>query len=223
LTALVNLINETKPVHILTLEDPIEFVHTPKLALVNQRQTGRDTSAFHMGLRAALREDPDVIVVGELRDTESIRLALEAAETGHVVITTLHTTSAVQTIDRLVSSFPSDEQSQVRTALSESMKYIVCQRLLPRKDGQGRVAAFEVLKGTMSIGNMIRKSETFQIPGLMQIGRKLGMRTLDQALASLVEADLIAPETAWQTADKKETFAPLCDPDVLAQEEEVQV
>jgi twitching motility protein PilT len=223
LTALVNLINDTKPVHILTLEDPIEFVHTPKLALVNQRQTGRDTKAFHMGLRAALREDPDVIVVGELRDTESIRLALEAAETGHVVITTLHTTSAVQTIDRLVSSFPSDEQSQVRTALSESMKYIVCQRLLPRRDGQGRVAVFEVLKGTMSIGNMIRKSETFQIPGLMQIGRKLGMRTLDQALASLVEAELISPETAWRNAEKQDTFAPLCDPEVLEREEEALV
>ncbi|MCP4658156.1 MAG: PilT/PilU family type 4a pilus ATPase [bacterium] len=217
LTALVNLINETKSTHIITMEDPIEFVHPPKMALINQREVGRDTESFAKSLRAALREDPDVIIVGELRDTESIRQALEAAETGHLVIATLHTTSAVQTIDRLVGSFPVDEQAQVRMALSESLKYVVSQRLVPNKTGDGRVAVFEVLKGIMSIANMIRKNETFQIPGLMQLGRHLGMRTLDQALGELVESDLIAPETAWRNADKPETFRPLCDPEVIAE------
>lgn len=214
LAALVNLINESKAVHVITLEDPIEVVHPPKLALVNQREVGRDTTAFATGLRAALREDPDVVVVGELRDLDTVRMALEAAETGHVVITTLHTMSAVQTIDRLVDSFPPDEQAQVRTSLSESLKYIVCQRLLPRKDGaeqgpgKGRVACFEVIRGTLSIGNKIRKRETFQIPGLMQIGRHLGMRTRDQALAELLGADLITTETALRYAEKPENFSP---------------
>ncbi len=225
LAALVNLINETKPLHVITLEDPIEFVHQPKLALVNQRQVGRDTAAFATGLRAALREDPDVIVVGELRDPETIRMALEAAETGHLVISTLHTTSAVQTIDRLIESFPPDEQPQVRTAISESLKFILCQRLLPalepagRPPGRGRVALYEVLKGTLSIGNKIRKAETFQIPGLMQIGRHLGMKTRDQALAELVEARAIAPETAYRNAEKPASFAAACDPALVAAEE----
>jgi twitching motility protein PilT len=218
LAALVNLVNETKAVHVITLEDPIEIVHPPKLALINQRQVGRDTAQFATGLRAALREDPDVIVVGELRDPDTIRMALEAAETGHVVITTLHTASAVQTIDRLVDSFPPDEQAQVRTALSESLKYIVCQRLIPRKDaerrgpGKGRVALFEILKGTFSIGNKIRKAETFQIPGMMQIGRHVGMQTRDQALTELLEADIISAETAYRYAEKPATFASQVDP-----------
>ncbi len=215
LSALVNLINETRSTHLITLEDPIEFIHPPKAALINQRQVGLHTRTFASGLRAALREDPDVIVVGELRDTESIRLALVAAETGHLVISTLHTTSAVQTIDRLAGSFPSDEQAQARMALSESLKYVICQHLIPKKQGSGRVAAFEVLKCTMSVGNMIRKNETFQIPGLMQIGYQIGMRTLDQALSELVEADLIAPELAWRLADKPESFKALCDPEAI--------
>ncbi len=219
LTALINLINETKPSHLISLEDPIEFVHPPKQALINQRQVGRDTKAFASGLRAALREDPDIIVVGELRDTDTIRMALEAAETGHLMIGTLHTTNAVQTIDRLVDSFPADEKAQVRMALSESLKYIVCQRLLQHKSGHGRVAAFEVLKGTMSVGSTIRRDETFQLPGLMQIGRQIGMRMLDQSLMDLVEADLISPETAWKAADKPATFAPMCDPGFLSQQE----
>ncbi|MCB1056235.1 MAG: PilT/PilU family type 4a pilus ATPase [Acidobacteria bacterium] len=212
LNALVHILNETRPVHILTLEDPIEFVHSAKTALVNQRQVGRDTESFASGLRAALREDPDVIVVGELRDADTMGMALKAAETGHLVLSTLHTTSAVQTIDRLVDSFPPEEQAQVRTSLSESLKYVICQRLLPHKSGRGRVAAFEIIKGTLSIGSKIRKGETFLIPGLMQIGRQLGMRTRDQALAELVEAGLITPETAWRNAEKPSTFAAQCDP-----------
>ena len=219
LTALVNLINETKPLHVITLEDPIEFVHPPKQALINQRQVGRDSRTFASGLRAALREDPDIIVVGELRDTDTIRMALEAAETGHLMIGTLHTTSAVQTIDRLVDSFPSDEKAQVRMALSESLKYVVCQRLVPHKSGKGRVAVFEVLKGTVSVGSVIRRDETYQLPGLMQIGRQLGMRLLDQSLMELVEAEKIAPESAWRIAAKPATFEPLCNPDLLAREE----
>lgn len=206
LTALANLINDTKPLHVITLEDPIEFIHPIKTALINQRQVGRDTRTFATGLRAALREDPDVIVVGDLRDADTMGLALQAAETGHLVIATLHTTSAVQTIDRLVDSFPPEEQAQVRTSLSESLKYVVCQRLLPHKSGKGRVAMFEIIKGTLSIGNKIRKNETFLIPGLMQIGMSIGMRTRDQALQELVEADLIRRETAAGIADKPERF-----------------
>lgn len=215
LNALVHLLNETRPLHILTLEDPIEFIHPVKTALINQRQVGHDTVTFSSGLRAALREDPDVIVVGELRDADTMGLALKAAETGHLVLSTLHTTSAVQTIDRLVDSFPPEEQAQVRTSLSESLKYVICQRLLPHQSGRGRIALFEIIKGTLSIGSKIRKNETFLIPGLMQIGRQLGMRTRDQALSELVEAGLITPETAWRTAEKPSTFAPQCDPAVI--------
>jgi len=218
LTAMIDLLNETRPLHILTLEDPIEFVHPPKLGLINQRQVGRDTESFSSGLRAALREDPDVIVVGELRDPDTIRLALKAAETGHLVLATLHTTGAVQTIDRLVDSLPPDEQPQIRASLSESLKYVICQRLVPRKDpekvrpGRRRVAVFEVIKVTFSLGNKIRKDETLQIPGLMQIGRHLGMRTRDMALLELLDSDLIEPETAWRFAEKPSSFVHLCDP-----------
>lgn len=215
LAAIVNVINETKADHVITLEDPIEFVHPVKSALINQREVGQHTGSFARALRAALREDPDVIVVGEMRDTETVRLALTAAETGHLVVGTLHTTSAVATIDRLIKSFPPDEQSQVRMALSESLKYVVCQSLLPRKDGRGRVAVYEVLKGTMPVGNLIRENKTFQLPSIMQIGRSVGMQTVDQALLDLVDANLISAEAAWRRAEKPETFEPLCDPSFL--------
>ncbi len=221
LAAIINLINETAPDHIITLEDPIEFVHPAKLALVNQREVGSHSESFSRALRASLRQDPDVIMVGEMRDVETIRMALMAAETGHLVVATMHTTSAVQTIDRLVGSFPPEEQPQVRMALSESLKYVVCQQLLPRKDGKGRVAVFEVLKGIMSVGNLLRDSKTYQIPSLMQIGRHVGMQTVDQALMDLVEADLIEPEAAWLRAEKAETFAPLCRPSFLREVEAV--
>ena len=212
LAAIVNLINETKADHVITLEDPIEFVHPVKSALLNQREVGRHTQSFARALRAALREDPDVIVVGEMRDVETVRLAMTAAETGHLVVGTLHTTGAVATVDRLIKSFPPDEQAQVRMALSESLKYVVSQQLIPRRDGKGRVAAFEVLKGTFSIGNLIRDEKVFQIPSMMQIGRRFGMQTRDMALTDLVEAGLVAPETAWARADKPANFEALCDP-----------
>jgi twitching motility protein PilT len=212
LAAIVNLINETKADHVITLEYPIEFVHPVKSSLINQREVGRHTGSFARALRAALREDPDVIVVGEMRDVDTVRLALTAAETGHLVVGTLHTTGAVPTIERLIKSFPPDEQSQVRMALSESLKYVVSQALIPRRDSQGRVAAFEVLKGTFSVGNLIRDTKTFQIPSIMQIGRRFGMQTRDMALQDLVEAGLIAPEVAWSRADRPGEFEALCDP-----------
>ncbi len=211
LAAIVNLINETKSDHVITLEDPIEFVHPVKTALVNQREVGSHTASFSRALRGALREDPDVIMVGEMRDAETVRMALEAAETGHLVIATLHTTSAVSTVERIVKSFPPDEQSAVRMGLSESLKYVVSQQLIRRKDGEGRVAIYEVLKGSFSIGSLIRDNKTYQIPGMMQIGRNQGMQTVDMALMDLVESDLVAPEDAWRRATKPETFEPLCD------------
>jgi len=221
LAAIINLINETKPDHIITLEDPIEFVHPVKMALVNQREIGSHSESFARALRASLRQDPDVIMVGEMRDVETIRMALMAAETGHLVLATMHTTSAPQTIDRLVGSFPPEEQQQVRMGLSESLKYVVCQQLLPRKDGEGRVAVFEVLKGTLSIGKLVRDNKTYQIPGMMQIGRRVGMQTVDQALMGLVEEGLIAAEDAWFKAEKPETFAPRCKPAFLREVESI--
>ncbi len=212
LAALVNLINETKADHVITLEDPIEFMHPVKSALVNQREVGTHTMSFARALRAALREDPDVIIVGEMRDPETIRLALTAAETGHLVIGTLHTTSACGTLDRVIKSFPPEEQGQVRMALSESMKYVVSQSLLPRRDGLGRVAIFEVLKGTLPISTLIRENKIHQIPTMMQIGRGSGMQTVDQALLELVQAGLITGEAAWRRAEKPSDFEQFCDP-----------
>ncbi|RME20375.1 MAG: PilT/PilU family type 4a pilus ATPase [Deltaproteobacteria bacterium] len=217
LAALINLINETRPVHIITLEDPIEFVHPVKVALVNQREVGTHTDSFARALRGALREDPDVIMVGDMRDTETVRMALEAAETGHLVIATMHTTSAIQTVERLVKAFPPDEQPQVRMSLSEALKFVVCQSLVPRSDGQGRVAVFEVLKGTLSVGNLIRDNKTYQIHSQMQIGRRFGMQTRDMALMDLVEAELVSPEDAWRLADQPAAFEPLCSPRFLAE------
>ena len=217
LVALLDLINETKALHVVTLEDPVEFIHPPKLGLINQRQVARDTQTFASGLRAAMREDPDVIVVGELRDPDTIRMALKAAETGHLVLATLHTTGSVQTIDRLVESLPPDEQSQIRSSLSESLKYVVSQRLVPRKDaeklppGKRRAAVFEVIKVTFSVGAKIRQGETFQIPSLMQIGRNLGMRTRDMALQEMIDNDIIEPEVAWRHAEQPATFHAQCD------------
>jgi twitching motility protein PilT len=216
LAAIVNLINESKPDHVITMEDPIEFVHPIKTALVNQREVGAHTESFARALRGALRQDPDVIVVGEMRDPETARMALTAAETGHLVVATMHTTSAVQTVERLVKSFPPDEQPQVRMALSEALKYVVSQSLVPRRDGKGRVAVFEILKGVGSIGTLIRDNKTFQIPSMMQIGQNQGMQTVDMALMDLYEANLISAETAWMRAEKPALFEPMCDPAFLA-------
>ncbi len=216
LSAIVNRINDRKAVHIITLEDPIELVHRSKLALVNQRQIGTHTENYANGLRASLREDPDVIVLGELRQPKTIRLALEAAETGHLVLTTLHTSTVVQAIDRLTTAFSPEEQDQARTALSETLKYVVCQRLVPKAKPPGRIGVFEVLKITPSIGHLIRKGETHQILGMMQLGSEIGNRTLDQALMKKVEDRSIRPEDAWYLATKRALFEPLCDPAWLA-------
>ncbi|MFO0625737.1 MAG: PilT/PilU family type 4a pilus ATPase [Polyangiales bacterium] len=206
LAAIINLVNESKSDHIIALEDPIEFVHPSKQSLVNQREVGRNTESFSRALRAALREDPDVIMVGEMRDLETIRMSLMAAETGHLVIATMHTTNCVATVDRLIESFPPDEQQQVRMGLSESLKFVVSQSLVPRADGKGRVAVFEVLKGSMNVSTLIRDAKTFQLPSLMQISRAQGMQTLDQSLADLLDAGLISAETAYMRAENKEQF-----------------
>ena len=216
LAALVNLFNETRNDHVLTMEDPVEFVHPFKNCLINQREVGTHSRSFARALRAALREDPDVIVIGELRDNESVSLALTAAETGHIVLGTLSSTSAPKAIDRLISSFPIDEQPQVRASLSESLKYVIAQRLLPAKEGRKQVAAFEILKGTMNIANMIRDEKTYQIHSAMQTGRSLGMQTFDEALRDLIKRDQITAEAAYMAATKKEDFESLVTPEFLA-------
>jgi twitching motility protein PilT len=190
LAAMIDYLNETMAGHILTLEDPIEFVHTPKRSLVNQREVGTQTHTFTAALRSALREDPDVILVGELRDLETISLALTAAETGHLVFATVHTSSAPKTIDRLVDVFPPAQQAQVRAMLSESLLGVVTQMLL-HKVGGGRVAALEILVGTAAVRNLIRESKTHQIPSAMQVGGKVGMQTMDAAVAQLLSRGVV--------------------------------
>ncbi|GMV43454.1 MAG: hypothetical protein AMXMBFR64_51700 [Myxococcales bacterium] len=209
LAALVNLLNETWRGHIITLEDPIELIHPFKGCLVNQREVGRHTQSFSAALRSALREDPDAIVVGELRDLETMALALTAAETGHLVIATMHTTSARKTVDRLIDAFPPREQGQVRAMLAESLKVVITQSLVPRKDRQGRVACFEVLMVTHAVSNLIRDQKTHQLASVMQIGRAAGMSTVDQSLLELVQAGAISAEDAYLRATKKEDFEPL--------------
>ncbi len=192
LAAMVDVINQTWDAHILTIEDPIEFVHPPKRCLVNQREVGPHTNSFSNALRSALREDPDVILIGEMRDLETISLALTAAETGHLVFGTLHTSSAPKTIDRIIDVFPAGQQGQIRTMLSESLEAVVAQSLLKKKGG-GRVAACEVLIGTPAVRNLIREGKLHQITSMMQTGQRLGMQTLDMGLADLVKRGLIEP------------------------------
>ena len=190
--AMVDVINQTWDAHILTIEEPIEFVHPPKRCLVNQREVGPHTNSFSNALRSALREDPDVILIGEMRDLETISLALTAAETGHLVFGTLHTSSAPKTIDRIIDVFPAGQQGQIRTMLSESLEAVVAQSLLKKKGG-GRVAACEVLIGTPAVRNLIREGKLHQITSMMQTGQRLGMQTLDMGLADLVKRGLIEP------------------------------
>jgi len=194
---------------VLTFEDPVEFVHVPKKSLINQREIGRDSATYASAMRGALREDPDVIVVGDMRDPETIRLALLAAETGHLVVATMQTTGAATTLDKLVDSFPPDEQQQVRGALSESLKLIVSQVLVPTADGKGRVGIFEVLKSTSSVRSLIREGKTLQLPSAMVTGRALGMQTLDGALEERVRAGQVSFETALKFAQSKEQFLKL--------------
>ncbi|MHA7879783.1 MAG: type IV pilus twitching motility protein PilT [Saccharospirillum sp.] len=205
LAAMINYINEAKYEHILTIEDPIEFVHESKKCLVNQREVHRDTHGFAEALRSALREDPDIILVGELRDLETIRLALTAAETGHLVFGTLHTTSAAKTIDRVVDVFPAEEKSMVRSMLSESLQAVISQTLL-KKNGGGRIAAHEIMIGTPAIRNLIREDKVAQMYSAIQTGASLGMQTLDQCLSSLVQRGLINRDVAREKAKQPENF-----------------
>jgi len=205
LAAMMDFINENKYEHILTIEDPIEFVHESKKCLVNQREVHRDTHGFTEALRSALREDPDIILVGELRDLETIRLALTAAETGHLVFGTLHTTSAAKTIDRVVDVFPATEKAMVRSMLSESLQAVVSQTLL-KKSGGGRVAAHEIMIGTSAIRNLIREDKVAQMYSAIQTGGSLGMQTMDQCLTDMVEKRLITREAAKEKAKMPENF-----------------
>jgi len=205
LAAMVDYINDTKYDHILTVEDPIEFVHESKKSLVNQREVHRDTLGFNEALRSALREDPDVILVGEMRDLETIRLALSAAETGHVVFGTLHTSSAAKTIDRIVDVFPAEEKSMVRSMLSESLQGVISQTLL-KKNGGGRVAAHEIMVGTPAIRNLIREAKIAQMYSAIQTGSSLGMQTMDQCLQNMLDKGLISREVARDKAKIPENF-----------------
>jgi twitching motility protein PilT len=202
LASLVDLINRTRSDHIITIEDPIEFVHASKKCLVTQRQVGVHTRSFKHALRAALREDPDIILVGEMRDLETVSIAIETAETGHLVFGTLHTTTAASTVDRIIDQFPPDRQSQVRVMLSESLRGVIAQTLC-KKIGGGRVAAREILLTIPAVSNLIREGKTFQIPSIMQTNRKTGMVTLNDALVELVDAKLVEPKEAYMKSVEK--------------------
>jgi len=209
LAALIDRINETQKSHILTIEDPIEYLHRGKQALVNQREVPTHSVSFAKALRQALREDPDVILVGEMRDLETIALAITASETGHLVLATLHTTTASSTVDRIINSFPPDQQGQIRMMVADSLKAVISQTLLPRRDGSGRVAAFEILRNTPNVAGLIREGKTFQIPTAMQTGASFGMILMDGALQQLVARGIIDPRVAYDHALRKEIFEPL--------------
>lgn len=205
LCALVDLVNRSRSDHVITIEDPIEFVHENKNCIITQRQVGVHTSSFKSALRSALREDPDIILVGELRDLETVAIAIETAETGHLVFGTLHTTTAASTIDRLIDQFPADRQEQVRTMLSESLKGVVSQ-VLCKKIGGGRVAAREILLVTPAVSNLIREGKTFQIPSIMQTSKRIGMITMNDTLLDLVERKLVEPKEAYMKSVDKASF-----------------
>ncbi|HEZ2429443.1 TPA: type IV pilus twitching motility protein PilT [Neisseria meningitidis] len=207
LAAMINYINETQPAHILTIEDPIEFVHQSKKSLINQRELHQHTLSFANALRSALREDPNVILVGEMRDPETIGLALTAAETGHLVFGTLHTTGAAKTVDRIVDVFPAGEKEMVRSMLSESLTAVISQNLLKTHDGNGRVASHEILIANPAVRNLIRENKITQINSVLQTGQASGMQTMDQSLQSLVRQGLIAPEVARRRAQNSESMS----------------
>jgi twitching motility protein PilT len=216
LAAMIREINERDSLNILTLEDPIEFLHESKRCQIIQREVGTHVPSFHAGLRAALREDPDVILVGELRDPDTVTLALEAAETGHLVLGTLHTRGAAQTIDRIVDAHASENHAQVRHSLAENLKAVVCQELVRCADGRGRRAAHEVLVVNVAVQQMIREGKSFQIPGAITTGKRLGMQLMDQSLLSLVRAGEVDPDEAFLKAEDKWGFAPfLTRPELL--------
>lgn len=209
LAAMVNHVNEVEKGHILTVEDPIEFVHISKNCLINQREVGPHTLSFNNALRSALREDPDIILVGEMRDLETIRLALTAAETGHLVFGTLHTTSAAKTIDRIVDVFPAAEKEMIRSMLSESLKAVISQTLLKTKDGRGRVAAHEIMIGTPAIRNLIRENKVAQMYSALQTGQSYGMQTLDQNLIELYRRGVVTSAEAASKAMNKDSLGEL--------------
>ena len=206
LAAMVDHINENKSSHVITIEDPVEYYHSSKNCLINQREVGHSTHSFANALRSALREDPDVILVGEMRDLETIQLALTAAETGHLVLSTLHTSSAVKTVDRIIDVFPSGQKSQIRSMLSESLLAIIAQKLLPNKDQSGRVPACEIMIANPALRNLIRQDKIYHIPSLIQSGGQEGMQTLDQDLQRLLTQGLVDREDALHIAEDPEQF-----------------
>jgi twitching motility protein PilT len=209
LAAMVDHINESRRDHIITIEDPIEFVYPPKSCLINQREVKRHTKSFKAALRAALREDPDIVLIGEMRDLETVEIALETAETGHLVFGTLHTTTAASTVDRLIDQFPADRQDQIRTMLASSLKGVVSQ-VLCKKIPKGRAAALEILVVNSAVSSCIREAKTFQIPSAMQVGGKIGMRLMNDSLLELVKKKLVDPaEAMMKTTDKQDLMAKL--------------
>jgi twitching motility protein PilT len=208
LAALIDYINRTRSAHVITIEDPIEFVHPNKKCLINQRQVGEHTGSFKRALRAALREDPDIVLLGEMRDLETVSIAIETAETGHLVFGTLHTSSAPSTIDRIIDQYPADQQNQIRVMLSSSLKGVICQ-MLCKKTGGGRVAALEVMFSVPAIANLIREQKIFQIPSIMQTGRKLGMRLMNDSLLQLAKDGTVAPEEALAKSYDRATLTTL--------------
>jgi len=208
LAAMVDHANKHRKDHIITIEDPIEFVHQSQGCLVNHREVGTHTRSFSAALRGALREDPDIILVGEMRDLETIRLAIEAAETGHLVFATLHTTNAAKTVDRIIEVFPHEEQGQIRSALSTSLKLVVAQTLFKRVDKRGRCAALEIMVVTPAVANLIRENKTFQIPSALQVGKQFGMQTLDDAIMEVLQKKWIGADEAYNKCIDKAKFKP---------------
>jgi twitching motility protein PilT len=207
LAAMVNQINQERKDHIITLEDPIEYVFHPQSCQVTQREIHHHTDSFSSALRASLRQDPDVIMVGEMRDLETISLAITASETGHLVLATLHTSNAARTMQRLLDVFPVEQQSQIRTMVSESFRGVICQQLIPRADGKGRVMALEIMTNNPAIGNLIREGKNYMLPGQIQIGKKDGMKLMDDSLIELVRAGTITQEEGYQRSENKKQFA----------------
>jgi twitching motility protein PilT len=208
LAAMVDEVNHHRKDHIITLEDPIEYVFTPAGCQITQREVHAHTESFSAALRASLREDPDVIMVGEMRDLETIQLAITASETGHLVMATLHTSNAARTLDRILDAFPVEQQGQIRTMVSESLRGIISQQLIPRIDGSGRVVAMEIMVNTPAVANLIREAKTFMLPGIIQTGKKLGMKLMDDSLIELVEAGVISPHEAFDRAEQKKLLEP---------------
>jgi twitching motility protein PilT len=208
LAAIIDETNRTRKDHIITIEDPIEFVHISQKAIINHREVGLHTQSFAAALRGALREDPDVILVGEMRDLETISLAIEASATGHLVFATLHTSSAGKTVDRIIEVFPANQQAHVRSTLADGLRAVVAQTLFKRVDRRGRVAAVEVMIATPAVRNLVREGKTFQIPSMIQTGKKYGMQTLDDSIMRLLNTKVISPDDAYAKAEDKSRFLP---------------